>query len=130
MSSENVEINGRCLCGAISFNAVQFDTPSMCHCSQCRRWSGHAWPAVGGTDLKISGRKNLQWFKSSDMAQRGFCRICGSSLFWKRNGALHISISMGCIDEPTGMTLGGHIYTADKGDYYDIADDLPQETKG
>ncbi|WBU56389.1 GFA family protein [Paracoccus sediminicola] len=127
MSSEKADIAGGCLCGAIRFRATQFDTPSLCHCGQCRRWAGHAWAAVGGTDLKIRGRKHLRWYHSSEDAQRGFCGTCGSSLFWKRDGALHISISMGCIDAPTGMQLGGHIFTAHKGDYYDIADDLPQE---
>ena len=34
---------------------------------------------------------------------------------------------MGTVDEPTGLQLERHIYVDFKGDYYDIADGLPQE---
>lgn len=33
---------------------------------------------------------------------------------------------MGAFDGPTGATLSMHIFTDKKGDYYDIADGLPQ----
>ena len=37
-----------------------------------------------------------------------------------------IEVAPGCIDGPTGTRVAGHIYVADKGDYYDITDGLPQ----
>ena len=60
---------------------------------------------------------------------RGFCRNCGSFLFWQHNDEETISISMGVLDAPTGLKLARHIFVADKGDYYDITDDLPQEAQ-
>lgn len=33
---------------------------------------------------------------------------------------------MGAFDRPTETTANLHIYVADKGDYYEIADGLPQ----
>jgi hypothetical protein len=33
---------------------------------------------------------------------------------------------MGAFDDPTGATLAVHIFVAEKGDYYEIADGLPQ----
>jgi hypothetical protein len=33
---------------------------------------------------------------------------------------------MGAFDKPTGTCLEKHIFTADRGDYYEIADGLPQ----
>lgn len=130
MSSDQVDISGSCLCGGVRFEARQHDAPEMCHCSQCRKWAGHAWAAVGSKKLTIKGRKHLRWYRSSDDAERAFCAVCGSSLFWRQDGEKHIAISMGSIDPPTGMTLSGHIFTADKGDYYEIGDDLPQKKKG
>ena len=45
----------------------------------------------------------------------------------REDGARHVSIGMGTVDEPTGLQLERHIYVDFKGDYYDIADGLPQE---
>ena len=67
----------------------------------------------------------LAWFPSSETARRGFCPTCGSNLFWDGPGT-HLSIVAGTLDAPTGISLAGHIFVADKGDYYDVADDLPQ----
>ncbi|MFV0409344.1 MAG: GFA family protein [Paracoccus sp. (in: a-proteobacteria)] len=120
-------ITGGCLCGAVRFQARSGDeAPTACHCEQCRRWSGHVWAAVDGYDLTLTGEESLRWYRASTFAARGFCVQCGSSLFWQADGLDHCDIAMGCIDAPTGMHLGNHIFTAFKGDYYDIADGLPQ----
>jgi hypothetical protein len=76
--------------------------------------------------LFIEGGENLSWFTSSDIARRGFCRICGSNLFWDPADRPYISIMAGTLDRPTGLQLERHIFIADKGDYYRIDDDLPQ----
>jgi len=120
-------MQGSCLCGAIRFtvNAAPQGV-SCCHCRQCRKQSGHVWASayVSVEDLAIKGEP--KWFKSSEKGQRGFCGACGSFLFWRHNDDDHISFSMGSLDEPTGLRLEKHIFTASKGDYYDIADGKPQ----
>ena len=63
---------------------------------------------------------------ASDIAKRGFCPTCGCFLFWKHNDEDKMSFSLGMIDGPTSLRLQRHIFVADKGDYYDIADGLPQ----
>ena len=63
---------------------------------------------------------------ASEAALRGFCPTCGSLLFWKANDEDTISFALGAIDGSTDMTLERHIFVADKGDYYDINDDLPK----
>jgi hypothetical protein len=37
-----------------------------------------------------------------------------------------MSIHAGTLNGETGLTTRGHIFVADKGDYYEIADGLPQ----
>ena len=116
---------GSCLCGAITYRVIGPLRPVIaCHCAQCRKTSGHHVAATSAArdDVQIAG--TVQWYKSSETAQRGFCPICGSNLFWDGQGA-NLSIFAGTLDAPTGLTLSGHIYCADKGDYYDIADGLP-----
>lgn len=121
-------LNGSCLCGDITFQ-VQGSPQgaSMCHCGQCRKQSGGVWSSafVPEADLTISGPVN--WFASSDTAKRGSCPRCGAFLFWKDHDEDTISFALGAIDGPTGLTLEKHIFVADKGDYYDIADGVPQQ---
>ena len=120
---------GSCLCGAVAFTVDgALSPPSACHCGQCRKQSGHLWAsAVTDQDkLHFISRKTLNWYRASGTARRGFCGACGSFLFWQHNDEDTISVSVGSLDEPTGLKLAQHIFVADKGDYYDIQDDLPQ----
>jgi hypothetical protein len=76
--------------------------------------------------LEIQGEDNLTWFAASQKVRRGFCSTCGSFLLWDRIGGEKIAVAMGCFDGPTQTRLAHHIFVADKGDYYEIADGLPQ----
>ncbi|HEV7658385.1 MAG TPA: GFA family protein [Allosphingosinicella sp.] len=121
---------GSCLCGAIGFEvAGELAPPDACHCSQCRKQSGHYWAStnVPREALTIAGEEHVTWYRSSDKVRRGFCSVCGSVLFWGPPDWAKIAIAMGAFDAPTGTHLEKHIFTADKGDYYDIADGVPQE---
>ncbi len=123
------QLTGRCNCGAVSFVATgPFRPPKACHCKSCRRQSGHYLAAtqVGRAGLDVSGADVLTWFAASEHARRGFCRVCGAHLFWERDGSDRVSICMGCLDEPTGLSLADHIFVGEKGDYYEIGDGLPQ----
>jgi hypothetical protein len=122
---------GRCLCGAVRFTvAAALRAPDACHCSQCRRQSGHYWAStnVRREALALEGEGEIGWYASSGKVRRGFCRTCGSVLFWDPlDYPEWIAIAMGAFDKPTLTRLELHIHVADKGDYYDIADGLPQK---
>lgn len=122
-------LKGSCLCGAVRFEVTSpLKPPDACHCSQCRKHSGHVFAStdVPRSSLTIHGEHNLAWFRSSEKVQRGFCATCGSSLFWDPLERDWIGIAMGAFDSPTDTKLAIHIHVADKGDYYDIADGVPQ----
>lgn len=124
--------SGSCLCGAVTFEvAGTLPPPDACHCSQCRKQSGHFWAStdVPRENLTIRGAEHLTWFRSSEKVRRGFCSRCGSSLFWDPIMKDIIGVAMGAFDPPTGTKLAIHIYVADKGDYYDITDGLPQNPR-
>ncbi|MEZ5823903.1 MAG: GFA family protein [Geminicoccaceae bacterium] len=121
-------VSGRCECGKVSFTVENIrETVTVCHCSQCRRTSGHLWASTHApfADLTFSRDDGLEWYASSKSAKRGFCRFCGSSLFYRMNDEEGIGIAAGCLDQPTGLRLGKHIFCASKGDYDEITDDLP-----
>jgi hypothetical protein len=122
-------MKGSCLCGAIAFEVEgDLPPPDACHCSQCRKTSGHFWASTDVPDerLRIHGEDRIAWYRSSEKVKRGFCPTCGSTLFWKPLQRDWTAIAMGAFDAPTGTKLHMHIFTADKGDYYKIADGLPQ----
>jgi hypothetical protein len=121
--------HGSCLCGNVTFEITgDLAPPSACHCSQCRKQSGHFWSSthIPETNLTLTAQDSLRWYAASDAAKRGFCGNCGSFLFWKHNDESNVSVAMGALSSPTGAQLARHIFTVDKGDYYQIADDLPQ----
>jgi len=121
--------SGSCLCGAVRFTATgPLRGVVYCHCSQCRKQSGHYYAAtnVVDSDLSVAGGEKLTWFKASPYAKRGFCSVCGSVLFWKHNESDETSVMAGAFDSPSGLRGEVHIFVADKGDYYDITDGLPQ----
>lgn len=120
---------GHCLCGAVSFRAHgNLRGVIYCHCSQCRRQSGHIVASTNVADdkLEIEGGDKITWFKSSDDARRGFCSVCGSVMFWKHRKLDYTSLLAGAFDPPSGLHGQSHIFVADKGDYYEIDDGLPQ----
>ena len=120
--------HGRCLCGAVQFRILgPLRAVIYCHCNMCRRSTGHflAATACARSDLVVSGDA-LQWYASSPSARRGFCRHCGSNLFWDPIGEPRMSVLAGSLDPPTGLHEMGHIFVAEAGDYYRIADGLPQ----
>jgi len=129
------KLSGRCMCNAVEFTAIRDNNNiDACHCGQCRRWSGHYWASVNveyATLAITKGADKVGWFRSSDIVRRGFCKECGSALFWQADRhpehGHRIAISAGSLDAPTGLRVVEHIFVADKGDYYEIADDLPQK---
>lgn len=130
MSTEQTtRATGSCLCGAVKYEITgSIRKVVYCHCEQCRKTSGHfvAATAVDHVDLHITEDSGLTWFESSDVAKRGFCNRCGSSIFWRPAHGKYMAVMAGAIDTPTKLSSREHIYTADASDYYEINDGLPQ----
>ncbi|NNC38276.1 MAG: GFA family protein [Acidimicrobiales bacterium] len=134
MSEEHY--TGACLCGEVKYSlraqSEEIRGITACHCEQCRRWSGHHWASIHGpkSEFEITkGEASVKWYRSSDKARRGFCRNCGSALFWHGEGYSDLvdqmDISAGSLDNPKGLTLSRHIFCKFKGAYYEIKDGVP-----
>lgn len=121
--------SGSCQCGHVRFTVdAPLTDATACHCGQCRKQSGHHFASanVSKAAVHVEGGEALTWYASSEEVRRGFCSRCGSWLFWEPVHHDWTSIALGAIDGPTGVTLQRHIFVASKGDYYTIADGLPQ----
>ncbi len=128
-----IRATGGCLCGAVRYEVRGPLRPVVyCHCTQCRRTSGHfsASTATRLDNLILSESKGLRWYQSSPMARRGFCRDCGSSLFWEPTSGDRVSIAAGTLDSPTGLNAAAHVFVGDTGNYYTVSDGLSQRTNG
>jgi hypothetical protein len=122
--------SGGCLCGGVRYRVRgKLRDAIACHCNQCRRTSGHhaAMTSADLEDLTLLASETLSWYRSSASAERGFCRVCGSNLFWRPLAESRMAITAGSLDAPTGIKIMEHIFVADKGDYYSIDDELPRK---
>ncbi len=125
---------GGCLCGATKFEVHgPLRNVINCHCSKCRRFHGNvgAYTAVKRKDLLFIRQDGLKWYRSvtdeTPGVYRGFCKECGSSLFWDvRDSRDSICIAAGSLDQPTGLKTIGHVWVSQASDYYEITDGQPQ----
>ena len=94
-----------------------------CHCSECLKFHGNFAPytQIKKHALSICGEDNITWFYT-DKARRGFCKHCGSCLFWDLLTDDYLDIAAGALDKPTGLTTAANIFTADKSDFYNLPD--------
>ena len=126
-------MNGQCLCGAVRFEAVADDVElGLCHCKMCRRWGG-GLPQAGinaSVSLTDGEADALSWWRSSAWGERGFCRQCGTSLFWRLVGNENAPwvVLAGAIDDDGALSIKEHIFIDDKAAFYELADDAPRQT--
>jgi hypothetical protein len=120
---------GRCLCGGVSFTVTgPLRDVINCHCHRCRRWTGHHMAATSAavTDLQLDDADLLTWFRPDEHAAYGYCRACGSSLFWQASAEPERwSICAGTLDPPTGLTTVEAWWVRDASDYH-LRPDLPE----
>jgi len=123
--------SGRCLCGAVRFTVrgPLRSTAVACHCKSCRRFTGGLWVGTCARREHVCVERGdtLMWYRSSPDARRAFCGRCGSSLFWEGDDEPLWSIAAGSLDEPTGLTLAVHSWTAESADYWSFDPGIPRK---
>ncbi len=124
------DLTGQCLCGAVRFTARNVETHHhACHCGKCRRWTGGPVMAAPVESVTFQGEANVSRYQSSDWAERGFCKTCGTSLFSYVKPLDRYFVCVGAFDDPTPFRLIGEIYVDNKPAGYDFAGDHPRQTE-
>lgn len=83
MSERAKNVTGGCLCGKVTYVATLKSGAGACHCSMCRKWSGGPYMSAHAEGaIEFSGQEYIQNYQSSEWAERGFCKHCGSSLYY------------------------------------------------
>lgn len=124
-------VTGQCLCGAVQAIGRGTADIAICHCKMCQRWHGGPSIAVNFSDgiQVVAGEDALAWYRSSDWAERGFCKTCGSTMFYRVIEALdELSGEGGSFDLPDGLPIREHYFIDEKPDYYDFKDDARRVT--
>src|SRR6201995_533779 len=103
MTAENPILTGGCKCGAIRFALSAPPTKvSICHCRMCQKASGAPFASFAEIE-----KDDFAWtrgqpsaFRSSSIAERDFCRDCGTPLSFRRLDGPRIEIMTGAFDRP------------------------------
>lgn len=119
---------GHCLCGAVTFETESQDHYHACHCSQCRRWSGSPFMGVmAGPEVAFQGGEVTR-YRSSKIAERGFCTTCGSHLFYYSIPAGVYVIPAGLFEDQSDLKMTGEIYVDEQPSGYAFQGDHPRLT--
>ncbi|MEO6395325.1 MAG: GFA family protein [Devosia sp.] len=123
-------LKGHCVCGAVQFSATPAELDyHACHCSTCRRWS--AGPFLGiqvGASLDVEDESELATYRSSEWAERQFCRNCGTPLFYKLVGLDHTVVAVEAFDDTSGFHFARQIFVDEKPAHYDFANPTLMQT--
>jgi hypothetical protein len=126
---------GNCLCGVIEFTAqLPCRWVAHCHCTMCQKAGGSCfvtWVGLDESRCSIHDPENqLHWYQSSKEAQRGFCKVCGSSLFFKSSrwpAEIHVTLSN--FQTPVDKAPQVHVFWDTHVDWVVLDDDLPRKTE-
>jgi hypothetical protein len=123
---------GRCLCGAIQFSVrPKHMAMDVCHCGQCRRWSGGAWMTVDcdPETFTIKDADRVSVYLSSDHGERGFCMTCGTTLFWRMRDNSLLTVSAQAFEHPERFAFASEIFIDRKPGNYAFANDTKKMTE-
>ena len=126
-----MSMTGHCLCGGVKFVAEDVQTEhSACHCGMCRRWSGGAgFMGVGAKKVTFTQSDTLGVFASSDWAERGFCKACGTPLYYFLKPKKSYTMNVGTFDDPTPFRLVREIFIDKKPPGFAFAGDHERWTE-
>jgi hypothetical protein len=104
---EPLRLTGGCQCGAVRYRIAAIRPgANLCHCRMCQKASGGPFMAfvpVALADFTIT-RGAIATFRSSDIADRGFCAACGTPLSYQALGKDYIDVTIGSLDEPSAVS--------------------------
>jgi len=128
--SDTKQMTGRCLCGSVTYSmAEQIEDYGVCHCDMCRRWAGGPFFATHDTkEIEFTGEEHVGRYNSSEWAERGFCKTCGSSLFYYLIPTGQYMMAVGTLDNQTNLAMNTQVFIDEKPASYDFANETTTMT--
>ena len=128
--TDDRKVTGHCLCGAVRITLPEGPkTVGICHCGMCRRWSGGPTLAIeAGKEVEIDGREHIGTYRSSDWAERAFCKVCGCNLYYRLVEAGSYAVCAGLLEDQNDLSLTSQIFIDEKPDFYSFANETTNLT--
>lgn len=125
------EQTGACLCGKVSITATPGNLHMVaCHCTQCQAWGGGPFLSVEcGGSVVIDDEDSVAVYSSSQWAERGFCRECGTHLFYRLKNHGDCAIPVGLFSGDTDWVFKSQIFIDQKPDCYSFAEQTENLTR-
>ena len=128
----HIPVTGGCLCGAIRYESTQApELVGFCHCRMCQKSSGGLFLVFADFDgdaFKFT-RGKPRYYRSSEIATRGFCPECGTPITFQYDGDAGPAVGVGTLDHPEDWPpTWEHSGIESKVPWYEICDKLPPAT--
>ncbi|MEX5442069.1 GFA family protein [Acinetobacter schindleri] len=113
-------MKARCLCGATQFEVqLRNHEVAACHCSMCRRQTSGPLMAIDIEEIHFVDQQYLSVFNSSEWAERGFCSVCGTFIFWRTKDHSFANINVFTLEElPEDLDFNLEIYVDHQPAFY------------
>ncbi|MEF2551247.1 GFA family protein [Aurantimonas sp. A2-1-M11] len=123
-------LQAKCLCGGVRIDAnFEKVEVGVCHCETCRRWTAGPFMAIdGASNVVAAGTDLIETYQSSGWGERGFCRVCGTSLFWRSKDGEHYAMSAMLFDGLGDVRLTQEIFIDSKPSWYAFANETEKMT--
>ena len=114
---------GSCLCGNVLIDAKNMSlNVGACHCNMCRKWGGGPFMEVDcGTEVSFTGEENITVFSSSNWADRGFCSMCGTHLFYRLKDSMQYMIPVGLFESDDNYVFESQVFIDEKPSFYSFS---------
>lgn len=125
-----MESSGKCLCGAVEVKVKSMKNEfGACHCNMCRKWAGGPYLAVNcGTDVTWAGEQDITVYDSSQWAERGFCRKCGTNLFYRLKELKEYHMAVGLLDNSDSLKFTTQVFIDEKPENYTFTNETTDLT--
>lgn len=122
-------LTGGCQCGRVRYTATldNFDA-YLCHCRMCQRATGGV--SIAFVNLPKDHRSwdhEPDWYQSSAIAQRPFCRECGTPLGFEYPDAARCDLTVGSFDDPSRFKPTSHFGVEARHDAWLDTRGLPEQ---
>ncbi|HET9232339.1 MAG TPA: GFA family protein [Vitreimonas sp.] len=125
---------GGCQCGKVRYALyVAPENSHVCHCRMCQRATGGLFAALAGAprDKFAWTQGEPAFFASSNLAERGYCRDCGTplSFVYDYPGA-RFYVTIGSLDDPNAVPIVKQYGLESRLSWVKLCEDVPAEKTG
>ena len=106
-------MTGGCACGRVRFRAqIESDEAYLCHCRMCQRATGSVSIAFKNVKQEaVVWVSPPDWYQSSPIAKRPYCRECGTSLGFQFMEGPNMDLTVASFDDPSRFRPASHFGT-------------------